>query len=60
MATQTRTPPSAVDIWALGVLVFEACFDMHPFLARSFSDINNLKSQISILCQNGYSFAAYK
>lgn len=60
MDTHSRTPVTALDIWALGIVVFQACFDMHPFLPRSFTDIFSMQNQISILSRNGFSFAAYK
>lgn len=60
MKTKLGACHTAIDIWALGVVVFESCFDMHPFYTKSSYEMEYLKKQIELLTKNGYSFAVFK
>lgn len=46
MKTYFGSCDSAIDIWALGVVVFESCFDMHPIYTKSSTDLEYFKKQI--------------
>ena len=51
----------ALDIWAFGIIVFQSCFHLHPFLFDlSKVDDNYHQKQISQLSKDGYSFYKYK
>lgn len=60
MKTYMGACDSAIDIWALGVVAFQSCFDMHPIYTKSSKDLDYFKKQIELLVKNGYSFSGFK